>query len=92
MKRAAFASLVAALALILSAPGSADAQKKKKGDDAPAENQKVKTYDFSGDDIDGDLIKPDGEFVDTRNFAKHTSLIRIRKEFIKEILKSAEDL
>ena len=46
MKRAAFASLVAALALILSAPGSADAQKKKKGDDAPAENKKVKTYDW----------------------------------------------
>ena len=40
----------------------------------------------------GDLIKPDGEFVDTRNFAKHTSLINIRKDFIKEILKSAEDL
>lgn len=91
MKRAVFASLVAALALALSAPGTASAQKKKKAEES-TENKKVKTYDFSGDDIDGDLIKPDGEFVDTRNFAKHTSLIRIRKEFIKEILKSAEDL
>ena len=55
-------------------------------------NQKVKTYDFSGDTIDGDLVKPDGEMVDTRSFANHSSLIRIRKDFIREILKSAEDL
>ena len=30
--------------------------------------------------------------VDARDFAKHSSLIRIRKDFIAEILKSAEDL
>lgn len=53
---------------------------------------KVKTYDFSGDTIDGELVKPDGEFVDTRKFADHTSLIRVRQDFIKEIVKSAEDL
>ena len=91
MKRAVFASLFVALALSFALPGTALAQKKGKKSDASAE-KKVKTYDFSGDDIDGDLIKPDGEFVDTRNLASHTSLIRIRKDFIKEILKSAEDL
>lgn len=53
---------------------------------------KVKVYDFSGDTIEGDLIKPEGSTVDARDFAKHSSLIRIRKEFIAEILKSAEDL
>jgi hypothetical protein len=53
---------------------------------------KVKVYDFSGDTIEGDLIKPEGSSVDARDFAKHSSLIRIRKEFIAEILKSAEDL
>jgi hypothetical protein len=60
----------------------------KKGNDAP----KVKTYDFSGDTIEGDLIKPEGTTVDARDFAKHSSLIRIRKDFIPEIIKSAEDL
>lgn len=53
---------------------------------------KVKVYDFSGDTIEGDLIKPEGTSVDARDFAKHSSLIRIRKDFIAEILKSAEDL
>jgi hypothetical protein len=53
---------------------------------------KVKVYDFSGDTIEGDLIKPEGTTVDAIDFAKHSSLIRIRKNFIAEILKSAEDL
>ena len=61
---------------------------QKKGDAAP----KVKTYDFSGDTIEGDLVKPEGSTVDARDFAKHSSLIRIRKDFIPEIIKSAEDL
>ena len=86
MKRALLASFVAAIALALAAPGTAMAQGKK------AKQKKVKTYDFSGDNIDGDLVKPDGVAVDARTFASHTSLIRIRKDFIKEILKSAEDL
>jgi hypothetical protein len=55
-------------------------------------NGKVKTYDFSGDTIEGDLVKPEGSTVDARDFAKHSSLITIRKDFIKEIIKSAEDL
>lgn len=74
----------ACVTLAVAVPGVADAQK--------AEKPKVKTFDFSGDDIDGELVKPDGEFVDPRKFASHTNLIRIRKDFIKEIIKSAEDL
>jgi hypothetical protein len=84
MKRALLASLFSA-AMLFSA--SASAQDK----DADAE-KKVKTYDFTGDEIDGELIKPDGDFIDTRGTADFASLIRIRQDFIKEILKSAEDL
>ncbi|MCX5741760.1 MAG: hypothetical protein NT062_04575 [Proteobacteria bacterium] len=61
-------------------------------DDKPAKAAKVKVYDFSADSIEGDLVKPDGVGVDARDFAKHSSLIRIRKDFIPEIIKSAEDL
>ncbi len=61
-------------------------------DDKKAPAGKVKTYDFSGDTIEGDLVKPEGSTVDARDFAKHSSLIRIRKDFIPEIIKSAEDL
>lgn len=64
----------------------------KKAPPPAAGNGKVKTYDFSGDTIEGDLVKPEGSTVDARDFAKHSSLITIRKDFIKEIIKSAEDL
>ncbi len=85
ISKALVATLFGAFAFASTAP--AEAQKKPK-----KEEQRVKTYDFSGDDIDGDLVKPDGELIDTRKFASHTSLIRIRKDFIREIVKSAEDL
>lgn len=78
------------LTAILLLAGVASAQPKKGGDDKG--NGKVKVYDFSGDTIEGDLIKPEGMDVNARDFAKHSSLIRIRKEFIAEIIKSAEDL
>ncbi|MCP4446309.1 MAG: hypothetical protein GY811_13335 [Myxococcales bacterium] len=80
----ALLSLAACLVVAVVAPSVSDAQN--------ADKPKVKTFDFSGDDIDGELVKPDGEFIDPRQFASHTNLIRIRKDFIKEIIKSAEDL
>jgi len=83
-------SLVAVLVLICGA-GLAQADDKKGGDKGGGA-AKVKTYDFSGDTIEGDLIRPEGTTVDARDFAKHASLIRIRKDFIPEIVKSAEDI
>jgi hypothetical protein len=77
--------LLVAASFVLVAASPAFAQKADP-------KAKVKVYDFSGDTIEGDLVKPEGSTVDARDFAKHSSLIRIRKEFIAEILKSAEDL
>ena len=81
--------IVALLALVMLIGVASADDKKKGGGDAGG---KVKVYDFSGDTIEGDLIKPEGSTVDARDFAKHSSLIRIRKDFIPEIIKSAEDL
>ena len=81
--------LIALLALVMLV-GVAAADDKKGGGDKGG--GKVKVYDFSGDTIEGDLIKPEGSTVDARDFAKHSSLINIRKDFIPEIIKSAEDL
>jgi hypothetical protein len=82
------------LALALAAFGSSAPAlaQEKKGGDKGASTPKVKVYDFSGDTIEGDLIRPEGTTVDARDFAKHASLIRVRKDFIPEIIKSAEDL
>lgn len=84
------ASVLAVAALTLVTP--AFAQEGEGEGDNSGEKKKVKSYDFTGDEIDGDLIKPDGDFIDTRGFADYKSLITIRQDFIREILKSAEDL
>ena len=86
-------SLIIAASFLLAA-GVAAAQPKKGGGKSSGDQPqgKVKVYDFSGDTIEGDLIKPEGLDVNARDFAKHSSLIKIRTNFIAEILKSAEDL
>lgn len=91
MRKGLIASFVTA-ALLLSF-GSAFAQDEgDKGGGGDKGSGKVKVYDFDGDTIDGDLVKPEGSTVDARDFGNHASLIRIRKNFIPEIIKSAEDL
>jgi hypothetical protein len=90
MKRAVLASLFAVAMLFASS--SVSAQDNADAPAADTGDKKVKTYDFTGDEIDGELIKPDGDFIDTRGTADFGSLISIRQDFIKEILKSAEDL
>jgi hypothetical protein len=60
---------------------------------APDVTYKKKTvYDFDDDLVEGELQRPDGEYIDTRRKAKHSSLIKIRENFIPEMLKSAEDI
>lgn len=49
-------------------------------------------YDFDDDTVEGDLVRPDGEMVDTRRGAKHSSLIKIRENFIPEMLKAVEGI
>ena len=88
----AFAALGIVVAMAAPPAAAQKRDKDKKEATSSTEKKKVKSYDFDGDDIDGDLVKPDGEFVDTRRFASHSSLIRIRADFIREVLKSAENL
>ena len=54
--------------------------------------KKKTVYDFDDDLVEGDLARPDQEFVGVRKQAKHSSLIKIREHFIPEMLKSAEDV
>jgi hypothetical protein len=95
MKRALVASVLV-IAMGLIGNGSAFAQKKGAAAKPAATDAgaggRTKNYDFSGDNIEGELIKPDGEMVNSRKFAEHTSLIRVRQDFIKEIVKSADNL
>jgi hypothetical protein len=60
--------------------------------DDKVEYKKETKYDFDDDTVEGDLVRPEGEMVGTAGKAKHSSLIKIRQNFIPEMLKSAEDI
>jgi hypothetical protein len=81
------------LGVVLLVPGAAFAQKAGAPPAGGDVTYKQKTvYDFDDDVVEGDLVRPDGEFVDSRRAAKHSSLIKIRENFLPEMLKSAEDI
>lgn len=50
------------------------------------------TYDFSDDYVEGQLVRPDGELVTGQRHGKESSLVRIRADFIPEMVQSVEDL
>ena len=77
------------IALALIALVGTPALAQEAGDSEPPDDQ---SYDFSGDTIDGDMMRPDGDIISPTDFAEHTSLIRVRTEFTAEIIQSAEDL
>src|SRR5437868_3191542 len=89
MKRLLFVFATVAISCLTAAP--AFAQAPPAGGDGVSYKSKT-VYDFDDDVVEGDLVRPDGEFVDTRKAAKHSSLIKIREHFINEMLKSAEDI
>lgn len=50
------------------------------------------TYDFQGDDVTGNLVKPDESNIQGEQHGKTSSLIDIRSDFVPEMLKTVEDL
>jgi len=93
--RSKFVVLLLSIAAV--APASAMAQ--ATGDDVvqdPSDPgvvyKKETVYDFEDDVVEGSFIRPEGEYLDARRAARHSSLIRIRESFVPEMLKSAEDI
>ena len=68
------------------------------GGDADASAAKGKNaggttvYDFDDDNVDGELLSPEGANIASRGRAKHASLITIRPHFIPELIKMAQDV
>ena len=49
-------------------------------------------YDFEDDLVEGSFVRPEGDYLDSRRKGRYSSLIRIRENFVPEMLKSAEDI
>ena len=96
--------LITALAVVaaLALPAAAQPKAKKRprpqpaatatSDAQPAGKKKPVFFDFTGDNIDGDRIRPDGTTIFGLRAARHGSLIRLRGDFLREIVKTGERL
>ena len=50
--------------------------------------QKHTVVDFGDDTIDGNLSKPDGQYLESRKRLRHQRLIKLRENFRPEVLQS----
>ena len=50
------------------------------------------TYDFENDYVEGQLVRPDGDLISGQRHGKQSDLIRIRTDFIPEMVQSVENL
>jgi hypothetical protein len=89
--RAAILGFITTLALSTNAwaaPGDQDADEAaKKGTEGG-----VTVYDFDDDNVDGEILSPDGANVNSRARVKHASLINIRPHFLPELIALALDV
>ncbi len=49
-------------------------------------------YDFDDDNVDGEILSPEGANVNSRARVKHASLITIRPHFISELISLSFDI
>ena len=59
---------------------------------AMADEPEETVYDFEAEDLEGGLIRPDGEQIRGDDRGRTSSLINIREDFIPEMLESVESL
>lgn len=83
-------------ALVAVTPALAQDDEAKQGGTNPGEGnvryQKTTNIDFEDDTIEGDLTKPDGEYVEARKKVKHSNLIRVREDFQDKVMQSVGEL
>ena len=82
--------LLVVTALLLPLLGSAQ---DKKGEAQPKiEYEKKTVINFEDDTIEGDLKRPDGEYVEARKRVDHSNLIKIRENWHDKVMQSSGDL
>jgi hypothetical protein len=81
--------LIGAMCVASAAWAQAQEQKSK---DENVRYEKTTTINFEDDTIEGDLTRPDGEYVEARKRVKHSNLIRIREEFKDKVMESVGEL
>jgi hypothetical protein len=75
----------------LAFPLAAGAQAKKAPENK-VEYEKKTVINFDDDTIQGDLTRPDGEYVEARKRVAHSNLIKIREDWRDKVMQAAGDL
>ena len=88
--RIIFVGLIASVAFSVGA--TAFAQDSGAKSNGKTEYKKKTQYDFEDDVVEGELLKPEGDFVGSRAKTKQSSLIKIREDFVPEMVKSVNDI
>ncbi len=83
--RKALLLTVLALPLVVSA-------QEKKPPEPRVEYEKKTVINFDDDTIQGDLTRPDGEYVEARKRVNHSNLIKIRDEWRDKVKHAAADM
>jgi hypothetical protein len=79
------------LAFAVAAPLLASGQEKAQAQPR-VEYEKKTVINFEDDTIEGDLKRPDGEYVEARQKVDHSNLIRIREDWKDKVMQSSGDL
>lgn len=86
------------LLMALAVPMLAKAQSPQPAQgagSAPApkvEYEKKTVINFEDDTIEGDLKRPDGEYVEARRRVSHSNLIRIREDWKDKVMQASGEL
>jgi hypothetical protein len=56
------------------------------------EYEKKTVINFDDDTIQGDLTRPDGEYVEARKKVEHSDLIRVREDWREKVKQAAAEM
>lgn len=80
------------LTMLVLGPLGASAQEAKAQPQPKVEYEKKTVINFEDDTIEGDLKRPDGEYVEARQKVDHSNLIRIREDWREKLMQASGDL
>jgi hypothetical protein len=80
-----------ALLMLLALPAVPSAQDKAEPKPTVVYEKRTE-INFEDDTIDGDLKRPDGEYVEARRKVSHSNLIRIREDWREKVMQASGEL
>ena len=94
MKRT-YWTLIPFLALAMALPATAFAGEDTSPDDDARRGRNAAgatVYDFEDDNVEGEVLRPDGALISGRGHGRHASLVTLRPHFIDRLIVLAREV